>query len=101
MGVEHKLEAGGKTLTITVEGRFDFASYQPFREAYEQAPETVEEYVVDLGSAEYLDSSALGLLLMLREHAGGDDSRIQVVNCSADLRRILTIANFHRLFQIE
>ncbi len=49
----------------------------------------------------YLDSSALGMLLLLRDHAGGDDSAIEIVNCSADVKKILTISNFEQLFDIR
>jgi len=89
----------GKTLTLGVEGRFDFAVYDEFRAAY--AHSEASHYVVDLARTDYLDSSALGLLMLLREHAGGEDASIEIVNCTSDLRRILTIANFHRLFVLR
>jgi HptB-dependent secretion and biofilm anti anti-sigma factor len=57
--------------------------------------------VVDLKDATYLDSSALGMLLLLREHAGGDESDIRVVNSSPDVRKILGISNFDKLFDIN
>ena len=51
--------------------------------------------------ATYLDSSALGMLLLLREHVGGDDSDIRVVNSSPDVRKILGVSNFDKLFDIN
>jgi anti-anti-sigma factor len=48
----------------------------------------------------FLDSSALGMLLLLRDHAGGEHARIRLVNCSSDVRKILTISNFSKLFHI-
>jgi len=47
----------GKTLTLVVEGRFDFGMYDDFRAAYANANAT--QYVIDLARAEYLDSPAL------------------------------------------
>ena len=55
----------GKELTITVKGRFDFSAHQDFRNAYESAPHPMNAYIVDLRDATYLDSSALGMLLLL------------------------------------
>jgi anti-anti-sigma factor len=55
---------------------------------------------VDLKDATYLDSSALGMLLLLRDHAGGDSSQVKIVNCNADVKKILTISNFEQLFTI-
>jgi anti-anti-sigma factor len=57
--------------------------------------------VIDLKEATYLDSSALGMLLLLRDHAGGEDSCIRLVNSSSDVRKILAISNFHKLFDIS
>ncbi|MNJ01264.1 hypothetical protein D3C73_1608430 [compost metagenome] len=57
--------------------------------------------VVDLKDATYLDSSALGMLLLLRDHAGGDESDVRLVNSSTDVRKILAISNFDKLFDIS
>ena len=57
--------------------------------------------MVDLKEATYLDSSALGMLLLLRDHAGGDESDIRVVNSSTDVKKILAISNFDKLFDIS
>ncbi len=51
--------------------------------------------------AEYMDSSALGMLLLLRERAGGDNAQIDIVNCNPGPEKILKAANFNRLFNIE
>ncbi len=90
----------GQTLKINIEGRFDFSSHQQFRESYEAAGERPREYLVDMGSTTYLDSSALGMLLLLRDYAGGDSAQIEIVNCNADVRKILSISNFEQLFRI-
>ncbi len=88
-------------LTIKIQGRFDFSAHQEFRDAYEKAEEDPKAYVVDMNEATYLDSSALGMLLLLRDHAGGDDSNIEIVNCNQDVKKILTISNFEQLFTIK
>ena len=91
----------GKTLTIRIDGRFDFSSHQGFRDAYESAEPTVNEYIVDMSDTTYLDSSALGMLLLLRDYAGGDRGRVRIENCNSDVHRILTISNFEQLFDIR
>ena len=93
------LEDGG--LTINVSGRFDFSSHQEFRDAYELVESAPEAYTVDMRDASYLDSSALGMLLLLRDYAGGDKARVEIVNCNADVRKILSISNFEQLFTIH
>jgi anti-anti-sigma factor len=92
--------ADGKELIIKIKGRFDFSTHQEFRGAYEQAPNDMVTFVVDLKETTYLDSSALGMLLLLRDHAGGDSSNVRIVNCNADVKKILAISNFEQLFTI-
>ena len=99
MSVDKEVSQDGKKLTISIKGRFDFTKHREFRESYED--KALSAVVVDLKEATYLDSSALGMLLLLRDHAGGDDSDIRVVNCSSDVRKILAISNFDKLFDIS
>jgi anti-anti-sigma factor len=101
MAVETDFSRDEKKLTIKVKGRFDFGRHQEFRSAYERQPERPDTVVVDLKEATYLDSSALGMLLLLRDHEGGDDSCISVINTSSDVRKILAISNFDKLFDIS
>lgn len=100
MPIKATLSADGQELTIRVVGRFDFGAHQDFREAYERGGLTPERYIVDLHDADYIDSSALGMLL-LRDHAGGDAADIRIVRCNADVRKVLSISNFEQLFSIE
>ena len=101
MSVESEVSLDGKKLTIVVKGRFDFGSHQTFRESYERFYKVPELYVVDLKDTTYMDSSALGMLLLLRDHAGGDNADVQVVNSNSDVRKILAISNFDKLFDIS
>lgn len=99
MAVTSELSPDGQQLTIFIAGRFDFAAHQDFRSAYEALGKE-QRYVIDLRGTHYLDSSALGMLLLLRDHAGGERAQVRLINCSADVITILTISNFSKLFQI-
>jgi anti-anti-sigma factor len=86
----------GKTLVLKIEGRFDFRLHDAFRAAYQRS--RAQHVVVDLAQAEGLDSSALGLLVLLREHAGGHDASVSIVHCAPEVRSLLAGAGFDRLF---
>jgi anti-anti-sigma factor len=101
MGVQFNIDNSGKELTIKVDGRFDFSAHQEFRGAYEAISSDVNRYIVDLGNTSYLDSSALGMLLLLRDYAGGDSASIKIVKCNDYVRKIFTISNFEQLFTIQ
>jgi anti-anti-sigma factor len=91
--------AGNET-TITINGRFDFSLHKQFRDAYRDQASGMS-YVVDMSGTDYMDSSALGMLLLLREHAGGDAAKISITGTKPDIRKILTISNFDKLFTIS
>jgi anti-anti-sigma factor len=93
------VSADGSRVTIAVSGKFDFQLYDEFRASYAATAGKGVTYSVDLSETEYLDSSALGMLLLLREHAGGDASDIEITHASAEVRKILDVANFSKLFR--
>ena len=68
-----------------VDGRFDASSLDEFRKCYEDLSGAAPSvYNVDLKNAVYLDSSALGMLLVLRDYAGGENAQITISNCSPE-----------------
>ncbi|MCL5041916.1 MAG: STAS domain-containing protein [Gammaproteobacteria bacterium] len=101
MPIQADLTDNGQLLTIKVSGRFDFSSHQAFRQAYERAGLSPRRYCIDLQDTDYIDSSALGMLLLLRDHAGGDLAEITIRHASAEVRKVLSISNFEQLFHIE
>ena len=85
---------------FSIIGRFDFEMHQDFRGAIKQAGPDLNKYTVDMGAVEDMDSSALGMLLLLRENAGGDNANVQLVRCRPDIKDILKMANFQTIFDI-
>lgn len=101
MAITSNLTNDGDLLTITVQGRFDFSALQNFRNTYEKVTPKPSRYVIDLKESEYLDSSALGMLLALRDYAGGDSANISVINCNQDVKKILVITKLDELFSVS
>lgn len=102
MAISSAMSADGKTLIIEVDGRFDASSLDEFRKCYENLPEGAPQgYLVDLKNAVYLDSSALGMLLVLRDYAGGERARITIAHCSPEVKKIFSISSFEQLFTIQ
>lgn len=99
MSVDCKLEAG--VLRVNVSGRFDFGVHNEFREATKLADSGVKQIEIDLHAADYVDSSALGMLLVLRDKVAGDKSAICIKNARAEVKKILEIANFDKLFTLS
>ncbi|MCH8104886.1 MAG: STAS domain-containing protein [Proteobacteria bacterium] len=100
MTVNTTVSDGGNKVHISVGGKFDFQLYDEFRAAYANTRGEGAQHIVDLSATEYLDSSALGMLLLLREHAGGESSNIRISKESPEVKKILDVANFEKLFNI-
>lgn len=93
----------GNKSVIKLTGRFDFNTHREFRSAYESLltdPE-VRLVTVDFAGVDYLDSSALGMLLMLRDKLGGANKEVLLSGVSGNVKQVLDIANFGKLFQIS
>jgi anti-anti-sigma factor len=101
MALITRTSSDGKILTIDIRGRFDFSMHQELRQVYEQAPGGTTQYIINLRQTEYMDSSALRMLLLLREHAGGDRAHIKIMHCQPEVKKILAIANFQHLFCLD
>jgi len=88
---------------IALAGRFDFSANGEFRRWCDSALRAtpVRELEIDLGQVRYLDSSALGMLLILRESAEGVRKRVVLSNCRGTVREVLDSSNFGKLFQIR
>jgi anti-anti-sigma factor len=101
MSVEAKMSDDAKTLTIKLSGRFDVSLHKSFSDSYKDKIGSISRVIVDMGNVEYIDSSGLGMMLVLRERIGGDDAKIDIVNVSPGIKKILETTNFDRLFNIE
>ncbi len=88
---------------IAVDGDFSFDSVMAFRkdaEALVKAP-AVENIVVDFERTTYIDSSALGILLVLRDQCSKAGKTLVLAKIPGSVRQVLSIAKFDKLFVME
>lgn len=85
-------------LTLRISGKFNFSCYKEFQDAVAGPAPT--RYVVDLSKADYIDSSALGMLLLVRERAQAAHRPVRLANCKGIVADVLKVANFGKLFAI-
>ncbi len=102
MSVSQEVSKDGKEVHISITGRFDYKVSQAFRDSYRRIPgQDCVSYHVDLSDAVYMDSSALGMLLLLREHAKCRGGSVFIERPSKQIDNILKVANFEQLFTIN
>lgn len=87
---------------IPLSGRFNFSAFRPFRDRYEPMLENpaLDEIHLDMREVSFIDSAALGMLLLLREKAQARGKRVHIRHCSDEVRKILVITNFDQLFEL-
>lgn len=100
MGFRANLSSDGSELVIAIDGRFDFNIHSDFRNSYRNLPPTTQ-FTIDLGEATFMDSSAMGMLLLLREHAGEKSANIRLRNCNTEIKKILSISNLDKMFVVD
>ena len=100
MSISSFLSEDSQSVTIKVAGRFDFSTHQDFVQAYKGFPKGEKCFVVDLAGAEYMDSSAMGMLLQLREYNRRGEN-VVLTNGNDAVKDVLRIANFEKLFTID
>ena len=102
MSVTQEVSSDGKKVQINITGRFDYKVSQAFRDSYRRVPgQECITFYVDLSNANYMDSSALGMLLLLREHAKCRGGSVFIERPSKQIDNILKVANFEQLFTIN
>jgi HptB-dependent secretion and biofilm anti anti-sigma factor len=87
---------------IIMTGRFDFLVHRDFKAAYTRLFDeaVVRRIEIEMSRLEYLDSAALGMLMLLNERAKLVEKSITLVNPSGVVSQVLEVANFNRLFTI-
>lgn len=91
----------GETTILALSGRFDYEARHDFTQAANAVLHSEARTIrVDLAEVGYIDSSALGMLLHLRERARQTEGKEVVLANCAKVRQILDIACFGKLFQI-
>jgi anti-anti-sigma factor len=88
---------------ISLPHSFDLHAQTDFRHAYAGVlddPE-VKELELDFTAVDYIDSSALGNLLLLRQRAENQVQSIRFTQCKPDVMSAFSMANFHRIFDIR
>ena len=88
---------------VSMSGRFDFHVHREFKDVYTAllVNDAVCEIEVEMSDVDYLDSSALGMLILLNERAKEAKKSITLLNASSVVAQVLDVANFSKIFNIK
>jgi anti-anti-sigma factor len=79
---------------------FDFKMHRDFKNAYMPLLDNaaLREIEIGLGKVEFIDSSALGMLMLLNERARTANKTVALANASGAVLALLEVANFRKIF---
>lgn len=86
--------------TICIDGVLDFDGVMGFREAYGRPEWRTAAFIVDLTGCEYLDSAALGALLLMKSVLAKADGEIVIKTGDSAVGKILAAVHFEKKFTI-
>lgn len=92
-----------KGFRIKLPERFDFSYHKIFYEHTANAlkQDVHQEIIADFSQVEYLDSSALGMLVMLQKKCAELNKKVVIENASGTPFEILEVANMGKIVEIR
>ncbi|MBF0096092.1 MAG: STAS domain-containing protein [Magnetococcales bacterium] len=89
----------GDRVNVILPKTFGFEVRNDFRNAIQNNP-TGTVYELDFSEVEKMDSSAMGMLLLLKEAAGGEGF-VVLSKVKPEIVKLLQLASFNKLFSID
>lgn len=88
--------------SVVLDDVFDFKRVEDFRKCYEQIDmKNCNTVCIDFTHTRYMDSSALGMLLNVKNYFKPINAAVKIVSVNDQIRKILTISRFDQRFVIE
>lgn len=95
-------EMNDNELAIVLDKKFDFNCVEEFRRAYEDPNQSNKRtYVIDFKYTQYIDSSALGMLINLQKKVSEHGGKVRLNNPSEQIKKLFAISRFDKKFDIQ
>jgi anti-anti-sigma factor len=92
---------GSTNTTVALKGRFDFQAHQEFRRTVEGLLRSGHSALtLDLSEVSFIDSSALGMLLLTRESCEKAGGAVVLDRPQEYVEKVLRLCHFDQLFQV-
>ncbi|MFO8025934.1 STAS domain-containing protein [Thiohalophilus sp.] len=101
MSVSSEHVSKDKECIIHLGDKLVYRLYHEFRQAYTNCDPATELITVDLQNTRYIDSSALGMMLLLKKHARDNQRQIRIINVSDPILRTFQIVQLDSEFDIQ
>lgn len=100
MQIKKKIE--GDKILFFLNGKFTFADNQAFRGVIECLKnKDANTVIIDLTDVDFLDSAALGMLLVAREEASKSGAELILENAVGHVKKMFELSDFNSMFNIR
>lgn len=96
-------ENGPNDFNIKLEQSFDFESHKDFRQCIKTITEkSAKSLSIDFDNVEYIDSSALGMLMLAKHETTQHGCKLKLINLKeGHAKNVLNLVKFDQMFEIE
>lgn len=92
---------GSSNTTVALRGRFDFQAHQEFRRTVDGLLRSGRSALtLDLSEVSFIDSSALGMLLLTRESCEKAGGAVVLDKPQEYVDKVLKLCHFDQLFKV-
>jgi HptB-dependent secretion and biofilm anti anti-sigma factor len=99
--MELRKSISGSTCQIAVTGKFTFSDHSTFKTVIEAAKDgAITGLTLDLSGLDFIDSAALGMLLISREEANKRGFKITIHKPQGHVLKMFKLSKFDTLFNI-
>jgi anti-anti-sigma factor len=95
------VSSNNKCGTVYISGSFAFNLQLEFRRAYEELAKKNTLIQIDFHQATYMDSSGLGMLLVMKKYLEGRKMAFELLRVSGQVKDLLTLTHFEKYFKIN
>jgi len=100
--MQHSFKQIDNALQVQLSGRMTHADHRSFRDILTKVTQDNPRRVVfDLGHVEFIDSSALGMLLIVRDACLQQNRVIALKNATGQVEKLTKVAKLHKYFEVE
>ena len=99
--MEFTQNINGSSCDMAISGKFTFADRQVFRDLFKDiTSQDIKKLSIELSQVEFVDSAALGILLLARDEAEKSETELILKSPQGQVKRMFEISKFHDLFNI-
>lgn len=100
--MDYTLQQRDRHCQLKLDGTFTFGDNSKFRQILNTLRETTaSDVTMDLSGLKFIDSAALGMLLLLHDEAGKKGLKITLAGATGQIRKMLQLSNFEQIFTIR